>query len=245
MGRVLLHGWSTGLANWRVEQGLSLFGMGAVAGFLVLLVRRESRTLAQLLIWLGLPLLALWFVSLRGPIFTDRYLIWSAPAFYLLVGSGLFGLRRWVGPVALVLAVLLLMWQGANLYYQVDDPIKPEFREVAALLARRRLPRELLLFQIPYNHRVVDYYLPTPLAPWAEAPYTNWRDEEGGYLWGEGDVDASLRSLVTPHRTLWLIYSEVAMWDERELVKGWLDERATLLETHSFQGVTLYRYALP
>ena len=99
---------------------------------------------------------------------------------------------------------------------------------------------------IPYNRIVVDYYLSPPLEPWAEAPYTNWPAADGqGYLWNAAEVDAAMQSLTTGYRQLWLVYSEAGMWDERELVKVWLDTHAVLRESMEFHNVGLYRYELP
>ncbi len=248
MALTLLNGWSTGIASWGIHAGVALFASLALLG--VLGLRGAARRVLLLLVWLATPLLLLWLVSLRGPIFTDRYLVWCAPAFYLLCGAGLawVGRRRRLLPLALLGA--LLVFSGVNLHRQVAVPIKPQFREVAAYLRVHRRPEELLLFQIPHNHYVVDYYLATSLEPWREAPYTNWPGAAGGYLWDETQLDAEMRALLREATGgagggCWLIYSEAALWDARELVKAWLERNATLLETQSFHHVTLFHYALP
>ena len=50
--------------------------------------------MALLLIWLLLPPLAVYGVSLGTPLFTDRYLIWAMPAFLALAGLGVIALAR-------------------------------------------------------------------------------------------------------------------------------------------------------
>ena len=49
---------------------------------------------ALLLIWLLLPPLAVFGLSLGLPLFTDRYLIWALPAFLALAGLGVAALAR-------------------------------------------------------------------------------------------------------------------------------------------------------
>jgi hypothetical protein len=132
-----------------------------------------------------------------------------------------------------------------NLYQQVAVPIKPQFREAAVYLEEHRDPDALLLFQIPYNHFVVDYYWDLPLDPWAEAPFTNWRTPEGGYQVSQGSLALQMQDLTADFDEVWLVYSEVAMWDERELVKWWLDAHGVLLDEEHFYLVDLYHYALP
>lgn len=256
MALTLLNGWLVGIyqpGSW----GGGGFGIAlilalsflALLGALDLVWRERGTLLAQLLVWLTLPLLALWAVSQRGPIFTDRYLIWAAPAFYLLIAAGLALLQRWLRRAgALWLLLLLLGAWGPRLVEQARVPFKPQFDHAADYLAASRAPDVLLLFQIPYNHHVLDYYFRqlegAQLSPWAEAPYTNWRDARGDYARGMPYVDAQMRAIVGGYREVWLVYSEVAMWDERELVKVWLDTHGALADKVSLHGVTLYCYEI-
>jgi len=53
--------------------------------------RRAATLLAA---YLAAPLLAIWLVSLRRPTFTDRYLIISLPAFYMMIASGIAALAH-------------------------------------------------------------------------------------------------------------------------------------------------------
>jgi hypothetical protein len=44
---------------------------------------------------------------------------------------------------------------------------------------------------------------------------------------------------------VWLVATEVPMWDERNLVQQWLDQRALQVSAAHFTRVDVYRYALP
>ncbi len=241
MAETLLNGWSSGIVGWYAPTAAALFALLLTAGTFWLIAVRPRHAM-RLWIWMALPLLGIWLVSQRGPIFTDRYLIWSAPAFYLLIAAGLEWLRRGWGQWAYFLLSFLLLLDGVNLVAQARTPIKPQFREAASYVASHRAPDEPLLFQIPYNHFVFDYYYEPPLAPWLEAPYTNWRTEDGEYLVGEAQLDGQMRELLRGVHAVWLIYSEANLYDERELVRHWLDLHAHLDRVQSFHGVTVYHY---
>jgi uncharacterized membrane protein len=242
MTGTLLVGWSTGVPGigrsvgiW-VGAGLAAWGAFAQAW------RGRWRAVGMLVAWLFVPLFIIWWLSLRGPLFTDRYLIWLAPAYYLLVGVGLATIpRRWLSRVFLFVLLLLAM---ANIYAQAFNPYKPQFREAAAQLRLRRLPDELLLFQIPYNRIMMAYYLPAPLEPVVEAPYTNFRDAEGRFTVTPENAAEQLQSLTQGYRQVWLVYSEAQLWDERELVKSWLDAAGVVVYEQHFLMVSLICYRL-
>jgi hypothetical protein len=99
--------------------------------------RRRTGNSGQLalVIWLSVPLLCVWLISLRQPLFTDRYLIWSAPAFYLLVALTLASLaiaRDWTRWVVVPLLGAILVINGVNIWKQASTPIKSDFRAAAA-----------------------------------------------------------------------------------------------------------------
>jgi len=208
-------------------------------------VRTRWRTAVRLLVWCSLPLLGVWIVSLRGPIFTDRYLIWSAPAFYILVAAGIVALRRFARPLGVVLIAALLILNGHGWLAQATEPIKPTFERAVHLVEGRREARDVLLFQIPYNHHVFDYYATSGLGDWVEAPFTNWREADGSYQVGSDYVDRELRGLLRGYDRVWFIASEVALWDERELVSQWLTESYVLISVDDYPGVSVLLFGRP
>jgi len=162
MVETLLNGWSLGLLGWGQRWGVVLMGALAAWGltgplFLpppspLLLEGREGRGRNRfaLMCWLLIPLLIVWFISLRQPLFTDRYLVWAAPAFYLLTTLGLASFLRlddWGRWVTVVLAVAILLLNTVNLWRQATTPIKSDFRAAAAYIAGYRLPDEPIAHQ--------------------------------------------------------------------------------------------------
>ncbi len=255
MVTALLNGWSAGISQgaWARSDVLIAmmvaWGATGALGLAGLLAGRQRRTALRLVSWLLLPIIAIWLISLRGPIFTDRYLIWVAPAFYMLVAAGVVRLLDLRRNIARIYTAVLLVVSGHGLYVQAAQPIKPQFGLAAAFVEARQTEGDLLLFQIPYNHLVYDAYVVsganagTVEPPWAEAPYTNWRDQAGGYQVDAAEVGREMRRIVAGYDRVWLIYSEASLWDERDLVREWLNDNYQFGETARFTGVSIYLYS--
>ena len=108
--------------------------------------RRSARTrsVVLLVLWLMLPPLLIYLVSLGMPIFTDRYMIWAMPAFLALLACGIVALYRQWRPLGLVLAGFILALNGWSVYLQASQSVKADFRSAAqyvvARLPTRRCP---------------------------------------------------------------------------------------------------------
>lgn len=287
---VLMNRWSTGIEGWGRPFASALMVVLAAMAVVIsgtLLPRwtdsQESagqrtsiRERLALLSWLGVPLGCVWLISLRQPLFTDRYLIWSAPAFYILVALTLtsFVTARHAARWAVVpLMGVILVSNGVNLWTQATRPIKSDFRAAAAYVRgaepasedssatseqqrqhRIYLPattggspgfENLIIFQIPYGRHVFDYYFPVEMYPHADGLYTNHRTADGGYLMSEEHAAGELQAITTDYETIWLVMTEAAMWDERNLLQRWLDDHGQRVAQAHFSRVDVYRYHLP
>lgn len=288
---ILLNGWATGITGWADAWGAALMSLLAAGGFISQAIqlsppadsgggtttKGSSRNSLALVIWLVFPLLSVWLISQRQPLFTDRYLVWSSPAFYLLTavalspaGSARSPSRWWIAlPLAIVLTI-----SGVNIWRQATIPIKSDFRAAAAYVTDYEAPSEsthpapptrdrgfesylpmvtagysgagdLIIFQMPYGRYTFDYYFPREEYPWAEGLYTNHRTPDGAYQMSEQQAAWEMKEMIRGHDAIWLVASEVATWDERNLVQGWLDEHyAREAEAH-FARVDVYRYVAP
>lgn len=240
MARALLFAFVGGIGGmpglWALIPSLFLALAGAALG----LGDRAARgpTLC-LLLWLVVPVLVLFAISLRVPLFTERYLIWTVPAWCLLMGMGLERVAtaaRGVFPRVLAAALLaaVLVLDLAPLWTQVHVPIKSDFRSVAAYLGDRWEPGDLVLFQMPHARRTFQYYWRRPYR-WAEGPYTNYGQPPE-------EVARQMEGLTTGHRRVWLVLSEPEMWDRRGLTRRWLEEHGQPLERRSFARVEVVCY---
>ncbi len=212
-----------------------LIGLALLALFAVAWNWRDS---VAVLLWILFPLLGIWLISTRQPIFTNRYLIWAAPAFYLLAAAGFVAASRLGRGGALVGSVLLLVvlvGDARSLLHQAEQPIKPDFQAAAAYLKEHYKTEDLIVFHLSYMENNFDYYYEGEFDGWgAPAPASGWSDK---------DIDVQMRTGTTGHETVWLVLSEAGMWDPQGLIKGWMD--ANSLEPPSeqvFSHVSVYRY---
>ncbi len=189
-----------------------------------------------LLVWWLLPAVGIYIISLRRPLFADRYLIWTMPAFLGLVGLGLAALQRVRRGLGAALFAALVALNLAAAAGQMVQPIKSDFRAAAAYVMAQKQPGDRLLFQIPYNRYTFAYYS-GELDEWLDGPYTN-------HGMSAAELDALLTRATAQLPAVWLIASEVPMWDERGLTEAWLNAHGTITQRAEFARVTVTRYQL-
>ncbi len=197
---------------------------------------QRLRPLAWLGLWLALPVLGLFAISLQVPLFTDRYLIWIAPALWILAALGAMAIReysRWVALMALG-SVVALNLQATS--FQARVPVKSDFRQAAAIVERQRGPGDAVMVIMPYVRHVYAYYAADEF-PFVEPPYTN-----AGAT--PDQVDAEMRRRLAGRRGVWLVASEEEFWDRRGLVRSWLDTHGERIADHRLTRVEVTYYRL-
>jgi mannosyltransferase len=217
-----------------------------------------------LVIWLLVPVTALFLISLVRPLYTARYLIFVLPALLFLVAMGLTAIAGRSRLLAGLLLAVLLVVNGWGLWQQATTPVKTDFRAATRYVMDRLSPGDLIVFQIPYGRYSFDYYAqqerrPSP-APLPGAAYQVFlpsiaagRGE--GYRWADGlytnagmspeEVARQMAGLTAGSHVVWWVASEVPLWDQRGLVQAWLDEHAARRGEAHFVRVTVVRYELP
>ncbi len=227
--------------------GVALWPAGARAGLIERLAAGTRwRGVALLAIWLLLPPLATYAISLRVPVFADRYLIWSMPAFLALAAAGVVALAAIWRPLGLVALGGLLLVNSGGLWAQGARPLKSDFRAAASFVLAHWQPGDLLIYQIPYIRYTFTYYsngaggsagmsLPAAELPWMEGPYTNHGATEAAV------ADEMARG-TAGWRAAWLVASEVPMWDARHLTRKWLSAHGMITEHADFTRVSVTRY---
>ncbi len=269
MALSLLYNWSIGLSSrppfdigtpsiWLgILSFTTLAALGAVAAY-----QRRQWAVNGVVAWLMLPTALVFLVSLRVPVFQPRYLLWCAPALYVLAALGVAQL--WQRGV--LLAGLTVVWLGAfsawGIVAQAAQPIRPDLRGAAQYLAAHLAPDDKLVFQIPYTRFAFQYYLPhfAPSLPVDARPAPDdglstlaglrQRIMDGPYTNNAGtpaSVDTALRALIRPDQRIWLIEAEVPLWDEQGLTRMWFEQHMALSSRRDFRGVavSLYEVRLP
>lgn len=271
----LFYNWSAGLsAAWLPGASDAFawvplaFFAGTIGAALVGMIDVESvegslhpmRSLIALASWVILPILLVYFISTRAPVFEPRYLLWLAPAFYILAAAGVVWVaqrKRWAGYcVGVGLSVVSLI----GLYTQIVIPIRPDMRGAASYLADQMQADDRFVFQIPYTRYAFEYYLPrvAPQLPlestlnpadglrtlhdlrprMIDGPYTN-----AGAT--PQDVHVGLFPMLVRGERIWFIEAEADMWDSRSLARTWFDEHMQLVNRQFFRGVTVSLYEKP
>jgi mannosyltransferase len=190
-----------------------------------------------LLLYLFLPIMGVYLISLGMPIFADRYLIYVAPAFYLILARGLAAVRLRSNAIFALCLALVLTLDVQSIWAQSHTRLKSDFRSAAYYFTLHREPDDLAIFLIPYVRHTFEYYYRGDYH-WADGPYTN----DG---MSEGELEAILGKMTEGHGNIWLVASEAELWDQRGLVKAWLDGNGRLVDEEEFARVGLYRYELP
>jgi mannosyltransferase len=243
-------------------------GLALAAGLLWVDDSSHGPPLGILACWLLVPVLGFYLLTLIRPMYTARYLIFVVPAALLLLAAGVVAIARRSRVMAVGGLLVLVVVNGWGVWLQSRTPLKTDFRAVTWHVVGHMAADDLILFQIPYGRHSFDYYyqqslrgthrstaatrvegvqfrvfLPLMAAArggsyrWAEGPFTN-----GGM--GVSEVDRLMTAITDGSRVVWLVATEVPLWDDRGLTKAWLDQHARLdVEAH-FTRVSAYRYEL-
>jgi uncharacterized membrane protein len=233
-----------GLTLLSLLAGTVLWSSGDLIGLLTVvrgrrvLVRRvgEATHVCAAWIWLLVPVLGLYAISTRVPMFVDRYLIWIGPAFYMLMARGLDQIRRRSSLLAGLCLAAIVALNGAAIWAQSATPLKSDFRAAAAYLRQHRQPGELVMFHISYVRATFETYY-GDASPAADGVPT---DEQTT----PETVDATIRARIADHQVVWLVLSEPEMWDQRGMTRAWLEEHAEPDMQADFARVSVIRYRM-
>jgi mannosyltransferase len=196
----------------------------------------STRVRLFLLVWLFLPMALIYLISLRAPVFEPRYLIFAAPAFYLLVASGVVGLSKLSRAATGLSLALILSFSLLGVWVQAETPIKSDFRTAAGYVQAHHQDGTPIMFQMPYVRYTFEYYYGHDYVA-LEGPWTN----DGK---AETEVAGGLAGQLQGYSDVWLVASESWLWDSRGLTQAWLDQHAHLIESASFTLVDVYHYDL-
>jgi len=232
---VLSVGISTNIGHWLIPT--SAITLVAVVGFVALW--RDALAERQRWGWRGAVFLALPLVLLPAMVYLSslnrglfysprievRYLVLSAPLFYILAACGVAAFWKWLryaGWVLLILIVALNGWLLAD--YHASRYVRDDYHtamlalsayadrgDAVLLVSGNRYPLFLHYYErtIPEEHRPPVYLIP----PRGTSAVT------------ADNVDAQLSAVAADHERLWLASFERTIQDPDNLTEGWLDAR--------------------
>jgi 4-amino-4-deoxy-L-arabinose transferase-like glycosyltransferase len=193
--------------------------------------------------WALIPVVVIALISINRPLFTDRYVIWAQSAFYLAVALGVYALWKWIKPLGVLALAALIVMNSVGVMTQATTPCKSDFRAAAETIGPQLQSGDLVVFQIPHVQHTFDYYLRQPYQAMS-GPYTNYPGDVDGYHSSAEDTLASFRPMFANQHTVWLVSSEAAMWDARNLLQQWLDANGEITFREEYAQVQVTRYEL-
>jgi len=102
----------------------------------------------------------------------------------------------------------------------------------------------LIIFQIPHGRYSFEYYAGDVTYTFADGLYTNSRLPDGSYVTLPEGIDSQMQQMTAGYSDVWLIITEMGMWDDRGLVRSWLETNGRLVDAAAFTKVDVYRYVL-
>lgn len=222
-------------ATWWVPFALALVAI------LIALWREHRLQAAFLMLWIAVPTLALYIVSIGRPLFRERYLNGIAPVFYLIFAVGLWqmsrfqvsgfksqvqGLRftqyatrithyapRLTSLIGLVLFLVLAAYALGSYYFDPAYAKSPNWRALMQYIKDHHEPGDLVL----QNFAEMSPYYYRGEMPVLTVP----KD-----FWARPSDEKNLRQFSQDYRRLWFIPASPGGWDPDQFVETWLSHHA-------------------
>ncbi len=196
----------------------------------------------------AIPFLVELLVSIRRPIFLDRTLIWTTIPLFLLLAAGIAQLR-----FRLLIFVVLGIFATNNLFSTGDYfrfTQKEDWADPAGFIAKYVTNDDLILFNTTIAQLPFDYYF----QPFEEqyliqvekhgVPDDMFASRTLEPRMTESDVPR-LISLLSGHKTVWLVYSHNDYTDPGGLIPQTLASAMKLIFKRDYYGVQVYIYGAP
>ena len=208
-------------------------------------VRASAGRAVTVLAYLLAPLLIGFGISLRRPMFDERYFLFIIPAYAVLLGWGLGSLARDAAHggrparTGLTLAVLAgSLWiLGAsayslgNAYFAPEYAKSPGWRELVQYIISSASPGDVVIQNYP--DPTLSYYLDNRL-PLQVIPST-------GPL-QPALADRQLENALATSRRIWFLPYDSPGWDEDSYVENWLKQRARAVSDETIGQIRLVCY---
>ena len=212
----------------------------ALIAILVLLARQDRVLAAFLFLWIAVPTLVQYIVSLGRPLFLERYLNGIAPAYYLAFAVGLAQIQNSKScpersrrikiqssafAVATLFFIVTSIFALGNYYFNPAYTKSPNWRALMQYIKEHRAPGDFVVQN--FTEMAAIYYrgdLSVLTLP-------------QGY-WGTPADEKILRQLNNDYRRIWFIPASPGWWDDGQFVEKFLarnDERVSETQIDIFR----------
>jgi mannosyltransferase len=213
------------------------------------LPRLRLAALIFTLLYLCLPILIMYVLSLSRPAYDPKFLLLVTPAFHLLLARGIS--LEWLRPEAdsrpgllarwPVVAALLLFVVGASVpslrnYYFEPKYARDDYRGIARYISAAGREGDAVILNAPGQMDIFSYYYQGDLPVY---PLPGQRPLD------EAKTEETLQRIVAEHRHLYVLFWGTVESDPGRFIEGWLDERTFKALDSWFGNVRLAIYAVP
>ncbi len=201
---------------------------------------REKRHVAIfLLAWLGSAVLGMYYVRYSREIFNPFYVAVAAPAWWALVGMGLWALwakrsddSRWLAVAGGGVVVLIAMVSLTNYFFDPDYYRDLGYRKLAGVLETAVKPSDVIVPNYPDPS--ITYYVRHLDTPIEMQPAT--------YQNADGRAEVNLETLAQTYDRLWFLPVLGSTWDPNNVAFRWLDYHTLLESEQTYGSLTLSAY---
>lgn len=216
-----------------------LFLSLTVAGLIALLARSIQTGAVVATCLLG-PIVVVALLSIRTPIYLERYLVYLTPLVLIVISAALVAIAGRQRLLSAALAVAVVLPMGAALgsyYFDVRFAKAPEWREAALTLKREGQPGDVMVENFPDPAFGVHYRGAGGSLPFELLPPSGEFDPV--------DVRAHVQRLIRDYDRVWFLPIQADNWDKNGLVERDLRAFARVDAEYTFRNVRLLRFRLP
>ncbi|MBI2954158.1 MAG: glycosyltransferase family 39 protein [Chloroflexi bacterium] len=218
--------------------------------------KRGLRSWCFAVLYCLIPVLIMYGLSLRKPMYNPKFLLLATPGYYLLLGSGLVSLGRlsmmpalWqrfpfprlrVATGTVLVAVLLFgvtfsISRSMSAYYFDAKYARDNYRGLADFILSRANAGDGIVLNAPGQVEIFGYYFKGKQAIYplpTERPIDKQKTE------------TALESLIAKHKHIWLVLWAQTESDPDGFVERWLDENSFKASNSWFGSVRLAHYTV-
>jgi mannosyltransferase len=220
--------------------GPLIFGFLVIA-FLGLIPKKdEGYAIAIALIYLLLPPLVMYFLSLSRPLFRPKLLLLATPGYLLLLARGVSGvwMERNRNVVSGILLLFITLASGFSLHGYFCNPryARDDYRGLARYIAATGKEGDAILLNAPGQIDIFSYYYKGPLSIY---PLPGERPLD------ESKTERALEEIRAKHPRLFALLWATQESDPARFIEGWLDRWAFKALDLWYGNARLALYAIP
>jgi len=189
--------------------------------------------------WLVVPVLSMFVLSLRRPLYNPKFLLVAMPAFCLLLARGLVVLAnvprigRILMPAALVILTVASLI-SLRAYYTDQRYARDDYRGIAQTISAASRSGDAIILNAPGQSDIFTYYYRGRL-PLYPLPRQRPPDRQA-------TLD-ELNTILATHDRIWVVYYGDQQADPQRIMESWLDRQSFKASDRWFGNVRLALYA--